>query len=330
MFQRRILLTAVAILVSVNSARAGLYYSGEAIAELPSQWRGFLLDQRTLRNIAVKPGPGSAANPAREKYEDAAAKLEKASRERKLSADEMADLGALYVRLGEIAKAVEVLRGGHRDHPQHFRIVSNLGTASTIEGVRIDELARDQTAAQILDLNRQKLRAMTAADDLVEALFVNTDAMGNPVEGAPARGSRAWYRRQNLDDRMVEVNHATALGDIFLDIGRSVPRAVRQLIVGLLADDLSGRYGHYVIKYVGQVNDDGHIVLSGRIMDGQDQLGELTIHARFDDHRGLVVSRWLEGAGGESRRAAGSVAEDRHLEPADAAGQVERLLVARP
>src|SRR5438445_2159536 len=134
MFQRRILLTAVAILVSVNSARAGLYYSGEAIAELPSQWRGFLLDQRTLRNIAVKPGPGSAANPAREKYEDAAAKLEKASRERKLSADEMADLGALYVRLGEIAKAVEVLRGGHRDHPQHFRIVSNLGTAWQLHG----------------------------------------------------------------------------------------------------------------------------------------------------------------------------------------------------
>ena len=134
MFQRRILLTAVAILVSVNSARAGLYYSGEAIAELPSQWRGFLLDQRTLRNIAVKPGPGSAANPVREKYEDAAAKLEKASRERKLSADEMADLGALYVRLGEIAKAVEVLRGGHRDHPQHFRIVANLGTAWQLHG----------------------------------------------------------------------------------------------------------------------------------------------------------------------------------------------------
>src|SRR3954451_1986233 len=52
-------------------------------------------------------------------------------------------------------------------------VVSNLSTASTIEGVRIDELARYQTASQIFDLNRQKLRAMTADNDLVQALLVN-------------------------------------------------------------------------------------------------------------------------------------------------------------
>jgi hypothetical protein len=52
-------------------------------------------------------------------------------------------------------------------------IASNIGTASTIEGVRIDELARDQTAAQIFDLNRQRLRAMGADEELVEALIAN-------------------------------------------------------------------------------------------------------------------------------------------------------------
>jgi len=52
-------------------------------------------------------------------------------------------------------------------------VVSNLSTASTIEGVRIDELARDQTASQIFDLNREKLRAMSADSELVEALLVN-------------------------------------------------------------------------------------------------------------------------------------------------------------
>src|SRR6185295_16451909 len=51
-------------------------------------------------------------------------------------------------------------------------IVNNVSTASSIEGVRIDELARDQTAAQIFDLNRQRLRAMGAEHDLVEALIV--------------------------------------------------------------------------------------------------------------------------------------------------------------
>src|SRR6516165_6179242 len=82
------------------AARAGLYYSSETIAELPSQWRGFLLDQRLLRNLAVKPTGSAKPSPGRTHYEEEAARLEKLARERKLSADEAADLGALYVRLG--------------------------------------------------------------------------------------------------------------------------------------------------------------------------------------------------------------------------------------
>ena len=47
----RCLAALVLALTTAVSARAGLYYSGEAIAELPAQWRGFLLDQRALRQI---------------------------------------------------------------------------------------------------------------------------------------------------------------------------------------------------------------------------------------------------------------------------------------
>src|SRR5438477_12697038 len=108
------------LLALAPAARAGLYYSGEAYAELPSQWRGFLLDQRSLRSISVKPLAGQAAGPARKRYEESAAKIEKISRERKLTADEAADLGALYVRLGQVDKAVEILRAGQREHPNHF------------------------------------------------------------------------------------------------------------------------------------------------------------------------------------------------------------------
>jgi hypothetical protein len=115
-------------------SRAGLYYSGESIAELPSQWRGFLLDQRALRNLAVKPIAGVPSSPIRVQYEAALEQLEKAARERKLSADEIADLGALYVRLGDVAKAVERLRAGQREHPNHFRIAANLGTAWQLQG----------------------------------------------------------------------------------------------------------------------------------------------------------------------------------------------------
>ena len=120
-------------LAFVQHTEAGLYYSGETQNELPSQWRGYLLDQRMLRGIAVKPVAG-AVNTARSAYETAAASLEKAARDRKLTADERADLGAIYVRLGDSAKAVEVLRAAQRDHPNHFRIAANLGTAWQAHG----------------------------------------------------------------------------------------------------------------------------------------------------------------------------------------------------
>jgi tetratricopeptide (TPR) repeat protein len=135
-------------LLAAPTARAGLYYSGETIADLPSQWRGFLLDQRLLRNIAVKPAGKAPASAERKKYEAALAKLEKTAKERKLSADELADQGALLVRLGEPGKAVEVLRAAQRDHPNHFKIVANLGTAYQLAG----EL--DQAAATLREAVR--------------------------------------------------------------------------------------------------------------------------------------------------------------------------------
>jgi hypothetical protein len=121
-------------LALVSEAKAGLYYSGEQVADLPSQWRGFLLDQRTLRNIAVSPSKAASASPARLKYQEAAARLEKSARDRKLSADEAADLGALYVRLGDSGKAVQLLRNAQREHPNSFRVVANLGTAWQLQG----------------------------------------------------------------------------------------------------------------------------------------------------------------------------------------------------
>jgi len=83
----RIITSALLVLILTSTSRAGLYYSGEVYAELPSQWRGFLLDQRTLRNIGVKSVGGRAASPARKRYGGAAAEFERTGRERKLSAD---------------------------------------------------------------------------------------------------------------------------------------------------------------------------------------------------------------------------------------------------
>ncbi len=99
--------TWLLLLLLATPAHAGLYYSGETYADLPAEWRGFLLDQRTLRNLAAKATPQNPESPARLRCLDEAARLEKKTT---LTPDETADLGALYVRLGDTARAIALLR----------------------------------------------------------------------------------------------------------------------------------------------------------------------------------------------------------------------------
>lgn len=152
----RFTLGVVVLAVFTIDARAGLYYSGESFAELPSQWRGFLLDQRLLRNIAIKPTDKQAASPARLRYEDARKSLEKTASERKLTADELADLGALHIRLGDVARAVDVLRKAQREHETHFRIAANLGTAWQLQGDLEQAVACLQQAVRLAPGKLQK------------------------------------------------------------------------------------------------------------------------------------------------------------------------------
>src|SRR4051794_23642067 len=94
------------LLLLAAPVRAGLYYSGEAIADLPAQWRGFLPDHRSLRTLAVP----KASHPLRDIYVVDRDRLLKLAAERPLTADEAADLGALHVRLGNLADALAILR----------------------------------------------------------------------------------------------------------------------------------------------------------------------------------------------------------------------------
>jgi Tfp pilus assembly protein PilF len=188
------------VLGTVPTAHAGLYYSGETIAELPSQWRGYLLDQRILRGIAVKPAAGATASPARLRYEEAAVKLAKTAKERALTADEAADLGALYLRLGESGKALEVLRPAQREHPEHFHLTANLGTAWQMQGdlkqaaVYLKEAValapgRVQKVEE-LHLKLVKLRAKEeknaqGLDALFDAQFIGPDGKFEAAKLAP-------------------------------------------------------------------------------------------------------------------------------------------------
>src|SRR5262245_9502602 len=53
----------LAVLIAPLLAQAGVYYSGASFAELPSQWRGFLVDQRSIRYLAVPPTKGLPPSP---------------------------------------------------------------------------------------------------------------------------------------------------------------------------------------------------------------------------------------------------------------------------
>ena len=128
------LLPLAVLLLAPAASRAGVYYSGEPFAELPSRWAGFLLDHRLLRDAAVERPVGLPPSHLRAEYRSAAAKLEAAAKARPLAADEAADLGALHIRLGEPEKAVAVLRPAARAHPDHFRLAANLGTAWQLAG----------------------------------------------------------------------------------------------------------------------------------------------------------------------------------------------------
>jgi len=136
-------------------ARAGLYYSGEQYAELPSRLRGFLIDHRALRAAArERPGDG-LATPLRDDYRAAVERLQKLAKSRPLTADEAADLGALYIRLGQPEKAVGVLVPAARKNPAHFHLAANLGTAFQLSG-DLDRAAESLTEAVRLAPAREK------------------------------------------------------------------------------------------------------------------------------------------------------------------------------
>jgi hypothetical protein len=170
-----------------------------------------------LYTIGLPPGPKNVPAPARKRYQDEAGKLEDKARTAKLTADESSDLGALYVRLGEPGKAVALLRAAQRGHPNHFRILANLGTACQLHGdlpqaalylqqaVRLAPGKFQQAEEYHLRLVRLRIKqGKQDLDDLFGMRFV-----GN--KGAYEPGVIAKVERDKLPARAVGIVQQLAL-----------------------------------------------------------------------------------------------------------------------
>ena len=183
---RRFIPIALVLLFAPVSARAGVHYSGEKFNDLPANWRGYLLDHRSLRMIGATPGAGIPVHILREQYLALAEKLETQAKDKPLSAEQTADLGALCLRLNLPAKAIDILRPAARQHPEHFRILSNLGTAwqlsgdlagaerALIEAVKVAPPAWKKFEEAQLKLVRLRLRDAknpASVDDLFGVVF---------------------------------------------------------------------------------------------------------------------------------------------------------------
>ncbi|OWK38162.1 DUF3299 domain-containing protein [Fimbriiglobus ruber] len=219
----RPLLALLALCTVLAPARGGLYYSGEAFRELPARWRGFLPDHRALRLVAAPLAATAGTSlPLRDAYTDAALRLAATARTRALTADEAADLGALYVRLGQPQKAVDILRPAARAHPTHFHLAANLGTAWQLVGdleqaaAALEDAARlapkELKDAEAYHLKLVRLRAAegrraqnpTAPDDLFGVRFVGE-------RGAAEAGGIATGEKKKLPANAVAVAQQLAL-----------------------------------------------------------------------------------------------------------------------
>ncbi len=207
-FYVRTLTVAVIALAFPAFARAGLHYSGEVFAELPSRPSGFLTDHRALRAAGYE-RPDGLPSPLRDDYVAAAARLDKLAKTRALTADEIADLGAVYIRLGRPDKALNVLAPSVRKFPEHFRIAANLGTAFQLSGdleraaTQLEEAVRlapaklkpsEQAHLKLVTLRLKEGKAANqpaTVDDLFGVKYVG-------ASGAPETGTLAEAEAKKL------------------------------------------------------------------------------------------------------------------------------------
>ena len=231
-------LTLLLLLCVPPAVQAGVHFSGDQFRPLPARWNGFLPDLRALR---------TPAGPLHARYLADLAKLQAVADP---TADQLADLGALHLRLNQPTPALAVLRPAARRFPDHFRVAANLGTAWHLAGdlplaaEALDDAVRLAPAALRLgeELHRALVRKRLGPQaDAPDALFPDpppADAVAR-VQGLllslPGDGRLLWLLAE-LAASVGDVRAAAAMLDgCVTEFGMSSPavrsrrQAVRQL-----------------------------------------------------------------------------------------------------
>jgi hypothetical protein len=159
---------------------------------------------------------GSGISNAGKTQDDAVSSLIGVTKERrqlaaKYGVDPYTDFPPLAAKLKQLSEAAALgglaVTGAMMAIPGAAGIVvSNLSTANTLGDMRIEELARNYTASQILDLNRQRLAAMGVDRNLAEALLANRNY--TPIDLAAMVA--ALESMQGVNDKGVFVSRAAS------------------------------------------------------------------------------------------------------------------------
>lgn len=209
---------AVLLCLFTSHLHATIHYSGEKYANLPSSWKGFLADHRMMRVASIPASPKTPPSLLRLEYQAAVDRLLTDKKQRSLKATELADLGALYLRLGQIDAAIDVLRPATTRFPGDFALQANLGSAWHLAGNWAEAAEHLRQAVKLappelkpleaLHLKLVLLRMRQPSSNGLEPLF---DLRFTTKEGQHRLGRITAEERDKLPKDMVALSQQLAL-----------------------------------------------------------------------------------------------------------------------
>lgn len=211
--------TVSAILFLFTShLHATIHYSGEKYADLPSSWKGFLSDHRMMRVASIPASPKTPPSLLRLEYQASVDRLLAEKKQRAMKAAELADLGALFLRLGQTDAAIDILRPAAAQFPGDFALHANLGSAWHLAGNWAEAAEHLRQAVKLAPPELKPLEALhlklvlvrlrqTTTNDL-EPLF---DLQFTTKEGQHRLGRITAQERDKLPKDMVALTQRLAL-----------------------------------------------------------------------------------------------------------------------